>query len=420
MSCRRAYDIDLAAFLADPRDPAHGDFREHYPRCAACAAEVRAWSEVEGLLRPPEAHPAPEKLLAFEEDRDSLAPVERAALEEHVSQCASCRDELAALRGFEPGPAKAPAPARGSALGALLAGLRSLLVQPAFAYGLALLFAAPTLYRLVTSESELLREAPLERAADAPEAQVLHELQAARKAQVEPAAPELAARSRSAAEPRDERSQPRAQVVEQERKDDSAAANTLQRKAPARAKVSGVLHDEMEEDAPVPESVPFSEMKQEQLRGLGHSNAPRRSAPSARATVGEGAEAAGEMRSAEKAPPQAPVAGSFAAEVSRSADTAVATDSLKMHASEPAAPPLPILEPSGPGVYRLRVPLEPGMREVEVRVSPPGGGRMLAEHFRAAADEVTLEIPAAWVVPGTWRIERRAFGRRDVFELEVP
>src|SRR4030095_11636575 len=46
MSCRRAYDLDLAAFFADPRAPELAEFVEHYPRCPECAAEARAWREV--------------------------------------------------------------------------------------------------------------------------------------------------------------------------------------------------------------------------------------------------------------------------------------------------------------------------------------------------------------------------------------
>jgi hypothetical protein len=386
MSCRRAYDIDLTVFLANPRDAAHADFRDHYPRCAACSAEVRAWTEVEGLLRAAEAHPAPEKLLALEEDRDGLAPVERAALEEHVAQCASCHDELAALRGFEP-QAVAAAPARGSSLGALLAGLRGLLVQPAFAYALALLFAAPTVYRLVTSESDLLRQAPLENAAPSEPATELREEQMVPRAAVKP-------------------------TQEVERKDAPAAAAELERMRPARAKASAVLRDEAEHDAPVPESVPLAPLKKEPLRALGYA-------------AREGVAAPVEVRSAENAPPEAQaaesaLAESFTADVSRSADAAPASDDLKARRQAPAAPPHPVLTPAGPNLYRLRVPLEPDMREVEIRVSPPGDGRLLAEHFRGAAGEVTLDIPAAWIVPGTWRIERRALGRRDVFELEVP
>jgi len=32
MSCSRSFDIDLAAFLRDPRAPELADFVDHYPR----------------------------------------------------------------------------------------------------------------------------------------------------------------------------------------------------------------------------------------------------------------------------------------------------------------------------------------------------------------------------------------------------
>lgn len=402
MSCRRAYDIDLTAFLADPRNPAHADFREHYPRCAECAAEVRAWTEVESLLRAPDAHPAPEKLLRLEEDRDALGAVERAALEDHVAQCASCRDELAALRGFEPHAATASGRAHAggtSALGALLAGLRGLLVQPAFAYALALLFAAPTVYRLVTSDSDLLRQTPVE----------------------------SAAKSEPAVESREEQAAPAANVTpmrEAKRKNAPPSGLELERTRPARAKSAAVLRDEAEQDAPLPETVPPSQIEKQRLRALGYVTGEPADAP----TELRAAEAApAEPRAAEKASAVEPQAAEgFAsgalssADAARSADAAPPANDVMAMQQETAAPPRPVLAPSGPGVYRLRVPLEPRMHEVEIRVSPPGEGRLIAEHFRGAAGEVSVEIPAAWIVPGTWHIERRALGRRDVFELQVP
>ena len=57
MSCQRIQEIDLAGFLASPRDAEFASFREHYPVCAECAAELRAWTELEIVLRGP-ADPA--------------------------------------------------------------------------------------------------------------------------------------------------------------------------------------------------------------------------------------------------------------------------------------------------------------------------------------------------------------------------
>ena len=72
MSCRRAFDLDLADFVASSARPEWAEFRAHYARCAECSAEVRAWTELHLLLQPPAAHPAEELLLRFETERDRL------------------------------------------------------------------------------------------------------------------------------------------------------------------------------------------------------------------------------------------------------------------------------------------------------------------------------------------------------------
>ncbi|MBW2373040.1 MAG: zf-HC2 domain-containing protein, partial [Deltaproteobacteria bacterium] len=187
MSCRRAYDIDLADFLAEPRAERFAEFRDHYPRCAACSAEVRAWTEVDGLLRPAsDAHPEPEILLRYADD--VLAPAERSGLAAHLEQCAACRDELTALTGFEPARAGAAQPTR--ARPSLLDSLRRLLFHPGFAYALLLLVAAPgerTLSDEVPADNRLERlparsekkeyraaePAPLQERAEAPAAKAV-------------------------------------------------------------------------------------------------------------------------------------------------------------------------------------------------------------------------------------------------------
>jgi len=109
MECRRAFEIDLGAYLRDPRARVWDDFRAHYPRCAACAAEVHAHTEVALLLAP--EHPDPERLLRFEDAPASLAATERAAITTHLAGCLPCRDELSALRRFAPVLEEAPAAA---------------------------------------------------------------------------------------------------------------------------------------------------------------------------------------------------------------------------------------------------------------------------------------------------------------------
>ncbi|MEW6270194.1 MAG: zf-HC2 domain-containing protein, partial [Thermodesulfobacteriota bacterium] len=102
MSCRRAFEIDLAAFLHEPRDARWDDFRAHYPRCAACAAEVAAWTALETMLAPP--HPGEETLRCWARERDALDAATRASVERHLARCPSCTEELRVLERFAAGP----------------------------------------------------------------------------------------------------------------------------------------------------------------------------------------------------------------------------------------------------------------------------------------------------------------------------
>src|SRR5436309_10429853 len=139
MSCRRAFDLDLADFVAGSARPEWAEFRAHYACCAECSAEVRAWTELHLLLQPPGTHPAEEVLLRFETEPGRLPAAERRAVEEHLAGCPSCRDELATLRRFdftalEPKIAAATAPGPSVA-----ERLRRLVLHPAFAYAIVLL-----------------------------------------------------------------------------------------------------------------------------------------------------------------------------------------------------------------------------------------------------------------------------------------
>ena len=143
MSCRRAFDVDLADFVASSARPEWAEFRAHYARCAECSAEVRAWTELHLLLRPPAAHPAEELLFRFETERDRLPAAERRAVEEHLAHCPSCKDELAALRRFDFASLEARAAA--SPAVSFAAFLRRLVLHPAFAYAIVLLLLYPAL-----------------------------------------------------------------------------------------------------------------------------------------------------------------------------------------------------------------------------------------------------------------------------------
>ena len=106
MSCEKAREIDLAAYLVDPDLPEWAEFREHYPSCPDCAEEVAAWSRIEASLRSTrdprqEAHPAVELLARFEDDPRALTPADWQRVDRHTRECRQCADELAALREFD-------------------------------------------------------------------------------------------------------------------------------------------------------------------------------------------------------------------------------------------------------------------------------------------------------------------------------
>ena len=165
MSCRRAFDVDLADFVAGSTRPEWAEFRAHYARCAECSAEVRAWTELHLLLQPPGTHPAEAVLLRFETEPGRLPAAERRAVEEHLARCPSCRDELAALRRFdftalEPKAAVAPAPRPSFA-----ERIGRLVLHPAFAYALVLLLLYPALEGRLPEVARQDRKAAVDRPA---------------------------------------------------------------------------------------------------------------------------------------------------------------------------------------------------------------------------------------------------------------
>lgn len=168
MICRETLTLDLAEFLARPTAPEFAAFRAHYPRCADCAAEVRAWTELHVSLSGA-THPAPDVLLQYESG--SLADADRHRVAQHLSGCAPCRDELRALAVFDHDAAPLPARAAISAPRRWSFQLPRLVLHPAVAYGfvLALLFYPALRSRL--SETELT-EAPARSADRAPEAKL--------------------------------------------------------------------------------------------------------------------------------------------------------------------------------------------------------------------------------------------------------
>jgi len=106
VSCPRCDETDFAAFAADPRAPEWSALRDHYPRCAECAAEVARWSRLTGALAGAgdaarSAHPAEAQLLAYQSQPGGLERAERAAIETHLAGCAPCRSELNVLARFD-------------------------------------------------------------------------------------------------------------------------------------------------------------------------------------------------------------------------------------------------------------------------------------------------------------------------------
>jgi len=106
MTCRRASDVDLAAYLVESDAPEWAEFRSHFPDCADCSEQVAAWTRTEASLRASAEASAvkhtPADLLAqFERVPQSLPAGERRDVEAHLSACRPCADQVAALREFD-------------------------------------------------------------------------------------------------------------------------------------------------------------------------------------------------------------------------------------------------------------------------------------------------------------------------------
>jgi len=162
MKCSRSAHLDLAAFLAGESSLEIEAFRAHYPSCPDCSVEVRAWTELHAQLDPAPAtgqHPSEDLLLQFESQPEKMSAVARSSVETHLKSCASCRDELRTLRGFDFSLLQRPATDVGRDLSlehttkpgwlqSILAPVRTILLHPAFAYGLVLLLLLPQIANL--------------------------------------------------------------------------------------------------------------------------------------------------------------------------------------------------------------------------------------------------------------------------------
>jgi len=334
MSCRRAFDLDLADFVAGSARPEWAEFRAHYARCAECSAEVRAWTELHLLLQAPAAHPAEAVLLRFETEPGRLPAAERRAVEEHLARCPSCRDELAALRRFdftalEPKAAVAPAPRPSFA-----ERIGRLVLHPAFAYALVLLLLYPALEGRLPSRARQAAREDRQTVAERPAAE---SAPAARQKLRELAAPANLPRSENDALMR-------------------------ARKETAPPAVTG------------------------RLQAGGAGGAERLADEKARI----------ESQSLEKA--------------ERYVETRAATPERAgwkdLALSAPGAPVDVAARDVGAGlVLTLPVPDAARSGAVEVRVLDARGGREMRERFARAEERVTMRLPAAWLMPGTYTAE---------------
>ena len=371
MSCRRAFELDLAEFVADPRASEFVAFLEHYPACAECSAEVRAWTELEAQLRGEgaSAHPDEATLLRFEQSPGSLGAAERSRVESHLATCHSCADELAALRAFDfaalaPGPAPA-VEAPGSPLAGLLGRLRGLVLHPAFAYAIALALLYPTA-RWVLLDLGSIREPP-----------------APADAEGVPGLGLLDSRSK----PAPEAPAPLARRADRDR---LAKQSRAQSEPESKVKVMGGIT--------AAEAV-------EGLRAPAESDlaAADRLAPAAEPEKREAPlelrESAGAQLFEPAAPPDAD-----RADVSPTYRFSLGTGDRS------AALPGMLRFDAASGSLAVPLPAEVGPEDVvEIRIASGDGTREIRERFAvdAGAEHVAMKPPVEWLTPGIYRVERR-------------
>lgn len=382
MGCRRAFEIDLPAFLADARRPEFAGFLEHYPRCHQCSAEVRAWTEVHRLLeaggKGADRHPAADLLLAFEDAPGTLPATRRAALEAHLGRCRSCADELRALRRMDVSSveerAAEPAGGRRPGLGRLLSGLWGLARHPALAYALVLLLLYPALRGVLERPVGSTGESGRPGVAGQPGV-----AGGAPRAAAEGDRGDAAAPPREQRPPGDERQ--RAPAPSGRKGPAAAGAETPAAKAPAPA-------------------APAAPGKTDTARAEGTigtgGGTPAASAPAGRA------ESFGLV---------GPSPSRYAARGEKAAEVPPAPRVVPLRPGEPVDVPLAAFEEG----LTLRVRLPDARRDagaIEVRVLDPDARREVRERFRPSPGQAHLDVrlPAEWLSPGTYRVELSAVG----------
>ena len=377
MACERSQDLDLSAFLAAPRDREFEEFRDHYPRCRECSAEVRAWTELHEALAAP--HPEPEQLARYQ----ALPAAERAPLDLHLAGCPACREELAQLAAFEPAPLRAPAPPA-EPRRSWLAGLGRIVWSPAFAYGVALLLMIPLAQRLPSQDAQ----APLAE-------QVF--------AESVPIVVEMEQRPRADADLR----------LEESKKDEAAAPA---RKQPAPQAPREVAERELADEVATAEEAVVLELEADDFA----RNAPAQGdakqkafepAPMASFESHLGGKSSGRREGGSSAFAQ----GAGRASAVASMDALAPSNVVRLESHRTARVPVP------DSPLRISVPLPPGTMpgDVWVRVVSADGRRELRERVAEAVDgRVEISVPGEWLRAGSYRVELE--GASYAFEVAEP
>ena len=386
MSCRRSLEIELPEFLAEPGAAAFDGFRDHYPRCVDCAAEVRAWTELDAWLAAAGAgatHPEPEQLARYE----ALAAGERAGLDHHLAGCPACREELRQLRAFSPErlaeQVRAPLPKQPGRTRRVLGSLGQLVWSPAFAYAIAGLLLFPALRW--TAE-----DAPMQ-IASAPARDDARDVFAA----AEPAASRLA-------------------------KSRAPARSTMLARAPSERMIDRVAKDEA--DASSPEFLrlaPLASEAKNRAYALGEGSRAREVPEHAFAESEAPAQkqiARLESRSildkvvADAPPPAGVLAVRLAPGATIEVEVPDAVSFVRLLIPVPASQ-------AGATVAGLRLASADGRREMRERAAFPAasqpraaGAGLLAANEAASAQrtptrEIEWRIPRGWLEPGVYRVE---------------
>ena len=391
MSCRRAFEIDLAGFLAEPRAEGFAGFRDHYPRCGECSAELRAWTELDQQLRvragSGAAHPSASLLARYDESPRGLAPAERVGVERHLARCPTCRDELRALKAFAPDRVRdaAPVASFGRRLRERLAALGRVAWHPGFAYALLVLILLPTVYATFYAT-------------------------VAPRFGVAPTASEALRERRAPKQKAEIRSADESPVFGESDRDQREFAKTEPRPAespvPSRARQL------------VAAARPSAEMEDREARSDRPARAPRAAGSAARSIEGSRpaaaeptdrmADIAFESEPGREAALREPIVALRVAPEAARSSAAGRLPPVRLLADRPVELDAGAIR----GGLHLQIPLpaelaEAGGGELRLRVSDAGGRRELLERLVVdpGATEVETRLPAGWLTPGLYRVE---------------